>query len=231
MYLFGYCLEVNLLLVRKVDQIQFCRLPYHVKCKVVQIQFFEALSTIGLPWLSSFYKVWECSWRFQCPPEVSFYFCRLRKVQEVSVKFSPSWLSLVGGYCSLRAWGNEPRLWSGDGSLLFLAAWCRKSWVPRRGFLGYFRSFWMRVELAVQFCSSLIALVFVCGCAIGRPGEFGQTLPTWVFRGNQKFGNFWSISILVLLYQILIYANMEEISKFLRNHPFLSLTKFGLARY
>ena len=156
MYLFGYCLEVNLLLVRKVDQIQFCRLPYHVKYKVVQIQFFEALSTIGLPWLSSFYKVWECSWRFQCPPEVSFYFCRLRKVQEVSVKFSPSWLSLVGGYCSLRAWGNEPRFWSGDGSLLFLAAWCRKPWVLRRGFLVTFVAFgW---ELNLQFSFVLLLL-------------------------------------------------------------------------
>ena len=42
----------------------------------------------------------------------------------------------------------------------------------------------------IQFIFLLsLALGFVCGCAMGRPGEFGQTLPTWVFHGywNWKF--------------------------------------------
>ena len=81
---------------------------------------------------------------------------RLRKLQEVSFKFSPSGLSLVGGYCSLRTWGIEPRLWSGDE---VFSSWRLNAVRPEfsdKVFLATFVAFvW---ELNLQFSSVLLLL-------------------------------------------------------------------------
>ena len=92
-------------------------------------------------------------------------FFRERFARVESLKFSLLCLSLAVGYCSLRVWGNDPRLWSCYGSLCSLAL-ChelkfseRFAWIFSPIFRQPFHSYEWVVQLYLVTTSSCYAEV------------------------------------------------------------------------